>query len=242
MLRPRCIRALSRSARARSARRAAARAAAKAVREQQGGSSTPWGTAERLEEDDDATPQTRRLYHDHWRRLVELEWEAEQTVVLERLKDWPLSRLEREGLCLTGLQHRSTGRFFERPLHRFSMRPRREARHEFQVGDAVILSRSHPLSTEALRGEVVELGSDTVAVAVSGEAMGGLEAVKEGAWRLDRGANRTAYTRTVAALGEFCGFGWSGAGVLRKVIMEAGHEQARPWPTPFFGVPPSTTP
>lgn len=256
-----CLRTLTRSARPRNGKRSPA------ARPPRGHGPNGSVTARRFDEGEDASPQSARQYHDHWRRLLDLEWATEEKAVTERLERWPVARLEREGLCLTNLQHRSTGRFFERLLYRFDTRPPgsqppagRETRHEFQVGDAVILSRqaagarqaagsheegdSHPLSTDALKGELVELSADAVAVAVSeahahalGLSCAGADARGAGAWRMDRVANRTAYARTAAALGEFCGAEWAGSGVVRKLVMEEGHggrlqpqaAQLRPW-------------
>ena len=100
--------------------------------------------------------------------------------VTERLESWPVARLEREGLCLTGLRHRSTGRYYDRLLLRFGFgaesrshaaAPRAEReqsrrRHEFEVGDAVVMARQKD-GGQALKGELVELSADAVAVAVS---------------------------------------------------------------------------
>ena len=101
--------------------------------------------------------------------------------VTERLESWPVARLEREGLCLTGLRHRSTGRYYDRLLLRFGFgaesrshaaaplraeRKQSRRRHEFEVGDAVVMARQKD-GGQALKGELVELSADAVAVAVS---------------------------------------------------------------------------
>ena len=163
-----------------------------------------------FDETEDASPQSIRQYHDHWRRLLDLEWAEEERClgprllalpdpsptlslaglhaphdpcrsVTERLESWPVARLEREGLCLTGLRHRSTGRYYDRLLLRFGfgaesrshaaapLRAEREQsrrRHEFEVGDAVVMARQKD-GGQALKGELVELSADAVAVAVS---------------------------------------------------------------------------
>ena len=173
-----------------------------------------------FDETEDASPQSIRQYHDHWRRLLDLEWAEEERClgprllalpdpsptlslaglhaphdpcrsvphaphgpcrsVTERLESWPVARLEREGLCLTGLRHRSTGRYYDRLLLRFGFgaesrshaaAPRAEReqsrrRHEFEVGDAVVMARQKD-GGQALKGELVELSADAVAVAVS---------------------------------------------------------------------------
>ena len=93
-----------------------------------------------LEEADDASHESRAMYHAHWKRLAEIEWQAEQDAVADRMR-WPAARLEREGLCLTGLTATSLGRFFDRLQVRFAL-PERwhrpDVRHEFSVGDTVI--------------------------------------------------------------------------------------------------------
>lgn len=99
-----------------------------------------------FDEAEDASPQSARQYHDHWRRLLDLEWAEEERSVTERLESWSLARLVREGLCLTGLHHRATGRYYDRLLLRFDTetwnhhdaqppagREQPHRRHEFQV-------------------------------------------------------------------------------------------------------------
>ena len=196
-----------------------------------------------FDEAEDASPQSARQYHDHWRRLIDLEWAEEERSVTERLESWSLGRLEREGLCLTGLHHRATGRYYDRLLLRFDTesymsagRDQPHRRHEFQVGDAVVMARQES-GGQALKGELVELSADTIAVAVSEAQAHAVDMHGDGAWRMDRVANRTAYSRTAAALAELCGAEWAGAGVVRKLVMEEGHigrrqpqaAQLRPW-------------
>jgi hypothetical protein len=102
-----------------------------------------------FDEAEDVSPQSARQYHDHWRRLLDLEWAEEERSVTERLESWSLARLEREGLCLTGLYHRGTGRYYDRLLLRFDTETRNHPyaqppagqehshrRHEFQAGGA----------------------------------------------------------------------------------------------------------
>merc|ERR1719424_2737244 len=114
-------------------------------------------TPERFDEEaDDASPQRARQYHDHWRGLLDLEWAEEEQAVNERLERWSLAKLEREGLCLTGLHYRSTGRFFDRLLYRFGTEP-----------PGAQAPGAHPLCTDALKAELVELSGDSGALAVA---------------------------------------------------------------------------
>lgn len=47
-----------------------------------------------------------------WHPLVDAEMAAEQALVQERLQNWPLARLQREGLVLLGLTAAKRGSLF----------------------------------------------------------------------------------------------------------------------------------
>ena len=53
-----------------------------------------------------STPSTPTSYRDHWRKLVDLEWEAEQALARDRRHKWSEERLTREGVWLTNLRVR----------------------------------------------------------------------------------------------------------------------------------------
>eukprot|EP00966_Prymnesium_polylepis_P166651 3852178-Prymnesium_polylepis.1 len=155
------------SDRMRSARKAAAAARPKAA------AAASYAKAKavpcRLPSTSDAPLVARKAYWSYWKDLLELEWEQEQEHMHERLTQWPRSRLIKEGICLTDLRAASRGAFFGQPLVRLhlpassrhadrctgdagSSRERR-ARHTFQSGDEVLLSRREPLETGSERAE-----------------------------------------------------------------------------------------
>jgi hypothetical protein len=69
-----------------------------------------------------------------------------------------------------------------------------------QVGDAVVMARQES-GGQALKGELVELSANAIAVAVSEAQAHAVDMHGEGAWRLDRVANRTAYRYTYTYYG-----------------------------------------
>ncbi|CAE7661824.1 U2AF2, partial [Symbiodinium microadriaticum] len=139
-------------------------------------------------------------YKEKWKDLVEMEWREEMRVVDDRLRNWPVARLVGQGFCITELEARRRGTFFGKVKIAFSkaMLPR----HQFSSGDEVIVSRGNPLDEKAAwKGEILELGMNRLTI-VSDKPPQELHC---GRWRLDRGANKTAYERTKSALGYVTG-------------------------------------
>ena len=72
-------------------------------------------------------------YKTHWRALVDEEWAEEQRIVNERLQ-WPLRRLEAEGLAVANVWARKNGTFFGDPIVKFSRGDGQLLpRHSFQL-------------------------------------------------------------------------------------------------------------
>jgi hypothetical protein len=115
---------------------------------------------------DDASVSGRAAYREYWEALVKQEWEHELSVTNERLKKWPVSKLEKEGLSASGLVGSQRAyRFYDRPVARFTLRSE-APRHSFQPGDEVVLSRSNPLTEiDALKGEILEITRAHVEIA-----------------------------------------------------------------------------
>ena len=98
----------------------------------------------------DTPLEIRKNYWALWKELLELEWEQEERAMRERLEQWPRSRLVKEGLCLHNVRGSLRGSFFGQVLVRLELNDRgdrleRRARHAFQAGDEVLLSRKDPL-------------------------------------------------------------------------------------------------
>ena len=175
-------------------------------------------------------------YKTHWRALVDEEWAEEQRIVNERLQ-WPLRRLEAEGLAVANVWARKNGTFFGDPIVKFSRGDGQLLpRHSFQSGDELIVSRESPFEPTAWKCEVLSGGARDIAAVVKGDLP--WEA-KSCSWRLDRGANKTAYDRTCAALGYVTGHKYRGSVAVRSVLLEAASataEEPVPVPVPVGGL------
>eukprot|EP00927_Polykrikos_kofoidii_P049221 TRINITY_DN43315_c0_g1_i1.p1 TRINITY_DN43315_c0_g1~~TRINITY_DN43315_c0_g1_i1.p1 ORF type:complete len:731 (-),score=122.19 TRINITY_DN43315_c0_g1_i1:517-2709(-) len=169
-------------------------------------------------------------YRKKWRELIELEWQEELRVVNDRLQNWPLERLIRQGFCITGLWAQKRGAFFGKPKITFSKDF--IGRHQFSSGDEVVVCRQCPVREKhAWKGEIVEIGAVRVTI-VSDDAP---VDVRFGTWRLDRGANKTAYERTKAALGHVTGAKFQQKSLRRLILNEDVTElRVLPWSAPVF--------
>lgn len=116
---------------------------------------------------DDASASGRTAYREYWEALVQREWEHELSMINEQLESWPVARLEKEGLCASGLVGSGRAyRFYNRPVARFTLRDE-APRHSFQPGDEIVLSRANPLTEiDALRGEIIEIARDNIEIAL----------------------------------------------------------------------------
>mmetsp|Transcript_46408 Transcript_46408/g.148216 ORF Transcript_46408/g.148216 Transcript_46408/m.148216 type:complete len:720 (-) Transcript_46408:19-2178(-) len=158
-------------------------------------------------------------YKSKWRELIELEWQEELRLVNERLKNWSLDRLVRQGYCITDLKGTRRGQFFGK--EKISFTKDFIGKHQFTSGDEVLVSRRNPLEdTSSWKGEVVELGQSRITIV----AMDAHRDLGVGAWRLDCGANKTAYERTKEALGYMTGHKYKQKGIRRLVLQEDPRE------------------
>ena len=209
----------------------------------------------------DASESNRSRYLSHWRTLMELEHQAENSAVTERLQEWPLERLEREGLTLTGLTDaRRAGGLFSREAVRFQAPSLSLRQHSFDVGDEAYISHNGPLDAagnlhrNVIRCEIAEINPNSLTVALEPSASasllenkvnfgtgGGGETGQSRPWRLDRMANSTAYRRTVAALEEWTssGFDFGASTALRRTIIEGATSAVREFPSASSGATPS---
>ncbi|CAK9050537.1 unnamed protein product [Durusdinium trenchii] len=139
-------------------------------------------------------------YKEKWKDLIEMEWQEELRVVEDRLQHWPLAKLVGQGFCITDLEARKRGNFFGKAKIVFSKLDM--PRHQFSSGDEVIVSLGNPLDKKAwkgtcaaVRGEWERLGMSRIAIVADSPPW-----TLSGRWRLDCGANKTAYERTAAEL------------------------------------------
>ncbi|CAJ1387331.1 unnamed protein product [Effrenium voratum] len=162
-------------------------------------------------------------YKAKWKDLIEMEWQEEMRVIDDRLRNWSLQRLVGQGFCITDLEARKRGAFFGKAKVAFS-KPT-IPRHQFSSGDEVIVSRGNPLDKkQAWKGEILELGMNRLAI-VSDDVPWDLS----GRWRLDCGANKTAYERTKSALGYVTGAKYK-SDLRRLVLNEEGEQFLRQLP------------
>ncbi|KAG2481971.1 hypothetical protein HYH03_019078 [Edaphochlamys debaryana] len=130
--------------------------------------------------------------------LVQMELEEERRQVEARLRSWPLPRLRSEGLVLTDLRGAVRGSYLGKAVVRLTAADGGELPyHRFTSGALVTLCRRSPLPperpTEAL---VLDRGRGEVRLVADCPPRD----LGEGLWRLDKGADITAYKRMAAAL------------------------------------------
>ena len=180
-------------------------------------------------EAEDASQQSLAIYESQWRRLLQMEHDTEQQVVLARLNEWPLSRLVREGFTLVNLSEaKRVGTQFGRDLLRFRTAGLSKRQHGFDVGDEAIISRNGPLDglgrlhRDAILCELVEVGADSLSVSLEpGVSSELVEREHDATWRLDRGPNTVAHQRTCHALAEWTSTqAFGGSPALRRAIVE----------------------
>ena len=174
--------------------------------------------------------ESRKKYWGFWKELLELEWAEEERTIHERLREWPLTRLQKEGLCITELRATWMGPWFQQSRIRLHLptgeRGRRDrdaragwrertGRHSFQSGDEVLLSRQDPLEPGSMRAEVVAVADEYIDLALVSLPL----ALSEETWRLDQGANRTSHMRTLEGLADFVSDRFDGPTALRNAVI-----------------------
>ena len=199
-----------------------AKCCAKWDQQQEVGGAGSWGAGATTTSAAAGQPGWLLQYRSKWKLLIEAEWQEELRLVTDRLKNWPVDRLVRQGYCVTDLDARKRGTFFGKQKIVFSKQLL--GKHQFGGGDEVLVSRGWrgqgPLDRSAWKGEVVELRGGSITV-VTDDAPGDL---RSGVWRLDCGANKTAYDRTVAALGYVTGHKFRATSMRALILGEEGRE------------------
>ncbi|KAI5119257.1 hypothetical protein M0805_007260 [Coniferiporia weirii] len=140
--------------------------------------------------------QQIKAYRDRFIPLIKAEQEVEEKVVLDRLRDWGLEKLKKEGYCLTGLhafflEKTSLGRRVA------GFRMSNTLPHNvFGLGTQVYISRIDPLKENWLKGSVVDIFPEQINIAFEEE----FDGINEGFWRLDLGASVAIYERMREAI------------------------------------------
>ena len=176
------------------------------------------------EVDDGPAPVRWDRGQDHLERftgLIGQELEDELATVEERWRHWSKSRLVEAGLTLYDLKARPRGRLFGDPILIFEARDGgRLPVHRFSHGDMVILSRTRPWGEKTIEGLVLDRGPTRVRVVVGERPKG----VRDGVWRLDRGANRVAHDRMADALLRLHDAGADDGTPLRDLLLGQVHD------------------
>lgn len=151
-------------------------------------------TDSNAKEADAASSHSRSL-----QKLLDAEWEAEQSQVLQRLNEWPQHRLEADGLIITCVRAEDAGfKILSDPCVVFArLDGKPMPRHEFSPGDELLVSREHPLREEPLIARVISTSPGIIRCTMKVVPSAG------GVWRLDRGANKISYERSTDALALF---------------------------------------
>ena len=124
-------------------------------------------------------------------------------------------------MTLYDLKARPRGRLFGDPILVFEARDGgRLPVHRFSHGDMVILSRTRPWGEKTVEGLVLDRGPTRVRVVVGERPKG----VRDGVWRLDRGANRVAHDRMADALLRLHDAGADDGTPLRDLLLGQVHD------------------
>jgi regulator of nonsense transcripts 1 len=177
------------------------------------------------EEGGDAFPRSQD-HHERFHHLIDVEFEEEMAAVEERLSKWSRNRLVEDGVTLFDLEARNDGWLFGDRVVKLFARKQNLPHHRFRHGDMVSLSRKDPLKEKAIEGTVLARSRKFIRIVVNAQPSG----VRDGTWRLDRGANRVAHDRMASALNAL--FAEDNATELRELFLgqvkEMAESAARP--------------
>ncbi len=149
------------------------------------------------EEDSDGITFTRSQDHfEKYSQLIDWELEDEMKAVEERLKRWSRERLVENGVTLFDLFGRNDGWLFGERVVKMYTNGESLPHHRFRHGDIVTLSRKTPLKEKPIEGTVLSRSRKFIRIVVNEQP----PKIRDGTWRLDRGANRVAYDRMAMAL------------------------------------------
>ena len=169
----------------------------------------------------------------HCERLSSLlvaEWEAELAVAEARLREWPLQRLQREGLVLCGLAYAREPDLHANVVLRFALHAAALLPYTaLGAGDCVQLTRGasasggsalsqrppslvpsspasstvHLLSDDSVTAVVLERTQTLIKVALTDTAAELMESQPSTGWRMDVCANAVSHERMLSAVASF---------------------------------------
>jgi predicted DNA helicase len=137
----------------------------------------------------------RKEYANHFKRLIELEREAEKEFHIREIKLLTGKEREQRGRAILGLKASFKGNIVGGyKVYRFG-RPDMPENHQIKVGDVVLVSRGNPLK-EGVEGTVYEKGKKYLDIAFSDPPPD----LTKGYWRVDLFVNDITFKRMKQAL------------------------------------------
>lgn len=164
----------------------------------------------------EAEQRRAQAWAERMRELIGMEWQEEERQMRQRLEEWPLSRLVKQGVAIFGLKAQRAGFFFGEPSIKFSVPGSDLPQHDFQRGDEVIVSDGSPLGPSAMRAQVALVTPQAISCVMQDVPRPYAD------WRLDKGSNRTIYDRTVKAV-SFFGSDRFQARAVQRVLLGIGN-------------------
>ncbi len=152
---------------------------------------------EQSAEDSDGITFIRSQDHfEKYSQLINWELEDEMKAVEERLKKWNREKLVENGVTLFDLLGRNDGWLFGERVVKVLTSGESLPHHRFRHGDIVTLSRKNPLKEKTIEGTVLSRSRKFIRIVVNEQP----PKIRDGTWRIDRGANRVAHDRMAMAL------------------------------------------
>jgi len=160
-------------------------------------------------------------HHEAFLRLIRWELDDELAMTEERLRNWSEAKLRANGIALFNLFAKTDGWLFgQRVVKLRNGSGGGLGSHRFRQGDIVMLSRSSPLNEKPIEAIVSNRNRNSIRIVLP-EAPSDL---RNGKWRMDRGANRVAFDRMRDALNSI--FEEDGSAPLRDLVIGLVHDPA----------------
>jgi predicted DNA helicase len=140
----------------------------------------------------------RKEYSEHFKKLIELEREAEKEFHIREIQLLTGKEREQRGRAILNLKASYKGEIVGGyKVYRFG-RPDMPENHQIKVGDVVLISRSNPLK-EGIEGTVYEKGKRYLDIAFSDPPPD----ITRGLWRVDLFVNDITFKRMEETLNRF---------------------------------------
>jgi len=142
--------------------------------------------------------KNRKEYSEHFKKLIELEREAEKEFHIREIQLLTGKEREKRGRAILNLKASYKGEIVGGyKVYRFGRQDMPE-NHQIKVGDVVLVSRDNPLK-EGFEGTVYEKGKKYLDIAFSDPP----PSIARGFWRVDLFVNDITFKRMNSALNKF---------------------------------------